>query len=151
MIKSKNVQTLNLQVEDPWTSLLASVAYAIRSTYHTTLQATPAQLVFQRDMVYPIQYIVEWDLLRKRKQELIQKNNVRENSRRIDYDYREGQKILIMNTDIQRKLDNPTKGPYKIVQVHTNGNVSILRGAVIERINIWCIKPYFEEIDTPEK
>ena len=45
---------------------------------------------------------------------------------------------------LQRKLDSPTSGPYKIIQVHANGNVSVNRGNVIERLNIHRIKPYFE-------
>ena len=145
MLRASNIGKLQLKPVDPWSEVLASVAYAIRSTYHTTLQATPAQLVFGRDMIYPIQYIAEWDLIRQRKQKLIDKNNQSENAKRVEYDYIVGQKVLLLKTDIHRKLDDPTQGPYTIHQVHTNGNVSILRGAVIERVNIRRIKPYFEE------
>ena len=145
MLRASNIANLQLSTEDPWTEVLASVAYAIRSTYHTTLQATPAQLVFGRDMIYPIQYIAEWDIIRKRKQALIDKNNERENSKRVDFDYIVGQRVLLIHMDLQRKLDDPTSGPFKIVQTHTNGNVSILRGSVIERVNIRRIKPYFEK------
>ena len=145
MLQASNIENLQLSTEDPWTEVLARVAYAIRSTYHTTLQATPAQLVFGRDMIYPIQYIAEWDIIRKRKQALIDKNNERENSKRVDFDYIVGQRVLLINTDLQRKLDDPTQGPFKIVQTHTNGNVSILCGSVIEHVNIRRIKPYFEK------
>jgi hypothetical protein len=37
-----------------WGQFLASAAYAIRSTFHTILKATPGQLVFGRDMVLPL-------------------------------------------------------------------------------------------------
>ncbi len=37
--------------DDPWGGILAAVAFGLRSTYHMTLQATPGQLVFGRDMV----------------------------------------------------------------------------------------------------
>ena len=39
--------SLNKQLEtmDAWHSILSEVAFAIRSTYHTTLEATPGQLV----------------------------------------------------------------------------------------------------------
>ena len=82
-----------------------------------------------------------------KKQKQIDKNNDRENSRRIDFDYRVGQKILIINTDIQRKLDNPTTGPYEITDVFSNGTVTIRRGNVLERLNIRRIKPYHERTD----
>ena len=122
----KNIPKLKLDIEDPWTELLSSVAWAIRSTNHTTLNATPAQLVFGRDMIYPLQYTAEWDIIKKRKSESIQKSNVRENKKRIKYSYKIGDKILIKITDIQRKLDCPTKGPFEIIAVHEDtGNVTI--------------------------
>jgi hypothetical protein len=34
---------------------------AIRSTYHTTLQATPCQVMFGRDMIHNIAFIANWD------------------------------------------------------------------------------------------
>ena len=82
-------------------------------------------------MVLPISYVAEWEQICKNKQKIIDKNNHRENSTRVDYDYVVGQLVILRNTDIQCKLDNPTTGPYKILQVYTNGNVSILRGSVI--------------------
>ena len=143
MLQARNVKGLNLDTDDPWSEVLASVAYAIRSTYHTTLEATPAQLVFGRDMIYPITYVAEWDLIQKRKQKHIDKNNLCENSTRVEHDYAVGEKILLLVTNLQRKLNSPTEGPYEIVQVHKNGNVSILRGSVVERVNIRRIKPFF--------
>ena len=150
MLRAKNLAELEIPKDDPWTAILASVAYAVRSTYHTTLQATPAQLIFGRDMIYPVEYVAEWDVLRQKKQKIIDQNNVRENSRRIDFDYRVGQKILIINTDIQRKLDNPTTGPYEITDVFSNGTVTIRRGNVLERLNIRRIKPYHEGTENSE-
>ena len=80
MLRSKNLAELEMPEDDPWTAILASVAYAMCSTYHTTLQVTPAQLIFGRDMIYLIEYVAEWDVLRQKKQKLIDKNNARENS-----------------------------------------------------------------------
>ena len=82
-----------------------------------------------------------------KKTKIIEKNNARENSRHIDFDYRVGQKILILHTDIQRKLDSPTSGPYEITEVFSNGTVCIRRGNVLERLNIRRIKPYHERTD----
>ena len=93
-------------------------------------------------MIYPLQYIAEWDVIRKRKQTLIDTSNTRENNTRVEWDYKVGEKILILNKEIQRKLDCPTKGPYTITVVHSNGNVTFKKGPVLERINIRNIKPY---------
>ncbi len=64
-----------------------SDAWAICSTYHTTLQSTPGQLVFGHDMIWDIAHVADWQYIKQCKQTLINKNNERENHKRIDYDY----------------------------------------------------------------
>jgi hypothetical protein len=46
MLHTFELQTYDFDDLDPWGEILASVAWAIHSTYHTTLDATPGQLVF---------------------------------------------------------------------------------------------------------
>jgi hypothetical protein len=60
---------------------------AFRSTYHTALQAKTAicQLVFGRDMIHNIAFIANWDQIQKRKQDIINKSNQKENKSRIPY------------------------------------------------------------------
>ena len=36
----------NIVHNDPWSGILAATMFAVRATYHTTLQAFPMQLVF---------------------------------------------------------------------------------------------------------
>jgi hypothetical protein len=50
----------------------------IRSTYHTTLEATPCQLVFGRDMIHNIAFRANWDRIQKRKQDIINMSNQKE-------------------------------------------------------------------------
>jgi hypothetical protein len=57
-----------------------AVAFALRSTYHTTLvQATPGQLVFGRDMVLNVQHLTVWTAIKAPKQQIMHKNNQIEN------------------------------------------------------------------------
>ena len=51
--------------EETLEPFLAACAYAIRCTYHTTLQAMPGQLVFGRDMILPIQFNADWASIAK--------------------------------------------------------------------------------------
>ena len=120
------------------------MAWAVRSTYHTTLQATPSQLVFCRDMIKPLQFISEWDVLRKRRQDRIDQSNSKENKSRIDWDYNIGDKILLTDGDIHRKLDCPTKGPFIVKRVHANGTLTLQMGVETDRVNIRRCQPYIE-------
>ena len=40
-IRAMELSHHNVDLDDPWSGVLAAVAFAMRSTYHTTLQATP--------------------------------------------------------------------------------------------------------------
>ncbi len=99
-------------------------------------------------MIYPLAFIAEWDVIERNKQRLINKNNERENSTRVDYDYTVGVEVLIIHTDIQRKLDEPMQGPFNITKVYTNGTVEIARGSLFERINIRRLRPYLAKSTT---
>jgi transposase InsO family protein len=59
-LRTFQLEAATLNEEDPWSLHLALVAWAIRSTYHTVLDASPGQLVFDRDMVLPIQFEADW-------------------------------------------------------------------------------------------
>jgi hypothetical protein len=59
MLRSFELEKLNLEnleEDNPFDYFFQSNAWAIRSTYHTTLQATPCQLVFGRDMIQNIAF-----------------------------------------------------------------------------------------------
>ena len=64
-----------LDDEDPWTGILTAVMAAVRSTYSTTTQATPMQLVFGRDAIFNIPFVADWDYIHQRKQHIIHDNN----------------------------------------------------------------------------
>ena len=110
--------------------------WAIRSTHHTTNKASPGQLVFGRDMLFNIPYVPNWENIRAQKQLLTNKNAITENKKRISHDYAVNDNVLIYRDGIFRKLDGPFLGPYKIIEVYTNGTVCIQRGIVTERINV---------------
>jgi hypothetical protein len=53
---------------EPWRRFRSAAAFAIQSTYRTTLEATPAQLVYRRDMFLPIKFNTDWAELRMKRQ-----------------------------------------------------------------------------------
>ena len=95
MLRTWELEDMELDEENPFEGILAATAFGIRSTYHTTLQASPGQLVFGRDMVLNIQHIANWRAIAERKQKLINQNNERENKKRISHQYQIGDKVLL--------------------------------------------------------
>jgi hypothetical protein len=83
-----------LDEDDPWEGILTATMFAIRATYHTTLQATPSQLVFGQDAILNVQFEANWNLIRERKQRIIKKNNEAENAKRIPHIYHVNDKVL---------------------------------------------------------
>jgi hypothetical protein len=63
---------------------------AIRSTYHTTMQATLCQLVLGRNMIHNIAFRAKWDQIQKRKQDIMNKSNHKENKCQVPYEKETG-------------------------------------------------------------
>ena len=57
-------------------------------------------------------------------------------------DYQPGDDIIIL-TDNPTTLQDRENGPFRVIQVHTNGTITIQRTPhIVERINIRRVKPY---------
>ncbi len=82
---------------------LADAAWAIRSTHHTVLKASPGAGIFRRDMLFDIPFIADQKTIGEHRQRLTDHNTDRKNEGRIDYDYKVGQKIPVRNKGILRK------------------------------------------------
>jgi len=145
-LRTFELEHKELDTNDPWGPFLSAAAWAIRSTVHTTLDATPGQLVFGRDMLLPIQLKTDWARIRQRKQDVINANNKKENAKRIEHEYRVGEKVLLEKPGLISKLSAPRTGPYRITETYANGTVRIQRGIVNERVNIRRLTPYKERV-----
>ena len=88
--------------------------------------------------------LVDWKELSLRKERLVDKANLRDNSKRVDYDYQVDDLVYITKDGIFRKLNCPKYGPFPSTEGFTNSTVRIQRGAVNERINIRRLEPHFE-------
>ena len=123
-------------------TILASAQYAMRTAVHRTLRVSPGAMTFGRDMLLDIPVITDYNMIRLRRQQMIDEQTRRENTRRRRHDYQVGDQVLIKTID-GKKMDPRAVGPFTIEQVHTNGTVTIMRRPnVYERINIRRIIPY---------
>ena len=148
-VLSEMIRTSELDMQETCTpemidDVITNVGWAIRSTYHTVLGTSPGAAIFGRDMLYDIPFLANWSEIGKRRQNQVDNANIRENSKRLDFDYKRGQKVLVVKGGILRKAEDPNEGPYKITEVFTNGTVRIQRGTINERINIRRLRPFFE-------
>jgi hypothetical protein len=74
---------------------LDNAAWAICSTYHTVLKASPGMAIFGRDMLFDIPFIADWNKIGDYRQCQTDLNTALKNSKRVDYDYKVGDKVLL--------------------------------------------------------
>jgi hypothetical protein len=93
-------------------------------------------------MILDIPIIAGLQLLRQQRQALIDQQLICENRKQISHDYHPGDNVLL-KTFKPNTLEERTTGPFSIVELHTNGTITIQRNAhVVEPVHISCLKPY---------
>ena len=146
MLRTAEIDMADSVTEDDIANFLTNAAWAVRSTYHTVLKASPGAALFGRDMLFDIPFQADWNKIGEYRQRQTDRNTERENRSRLDYDYKVGEKILLRKEGILRKGESPFHPePWTITTVHTNGNVRVQRGNKSERLNIRRITPFHED------
>ena len=122
---------------------LATAMHATRTNVSRSLNNnSPGSLVYHRDMFLNLPFEADLLALHQIRQQKINSNLLKTNSKRWNFDYEVGQQVLVKNKE-GRKLDPHFSGPFPIAQVYSNGTVAIQRMPnVRERINIRRITPY---------
>jgi hypothetical protein len=121
---------------------LSDAAWAIHSTHHTVIKASPGAAIFGQDMLFDILFIADWKKIGEHMQKVTDLNTAHEHEGRIDYDDKVGQKILVRNEGILHKAEfRWQKDPWTIKTVHTNRTMTIQCGIKKERLNIRSVRP----------
>ena len=147
MIRSNQISGKKDLANGSWAGLLSAVGFAMRATVHTTTQATPAQLVFNRDAIQNVHFEADWQFIKERKERLIRQNNKRENAKRTAHTYAIGDKVVVEQSPNRKHGENRYKGPFTITNVYDNGTVRLRQrtqrgGAVFQTWNIRKVFPY---------
>jgi transposase InsO family protein len=136
--------------QDTWDGIIAAVGFAMRATVHSTMRATPMQLVFGRDAIHNVRFQADWQFIKERRQRMIVQNNQRENAKRKPHNYQVGD--LVKLEQYQNRAYGKTRftGPYEIHRVNDNGTVVLRQetangGAVLQTWNIRKIHPYTQD------
>jgi hypothetical protein len=146
------LRTAELDMADSVTSndvnvFLDNTEWAIHSTYHTVLKASPGAAIFGQDMLFDIPFVADWRKIGEQRQSLTDRGNQRENAKQIDYDYKVGDKVLVINEGILRKAVSAYgKKPWTITTVHTNGTTRIQCRTKTEQLNIQRVEPFTDDI-----
>ena len=126
-------------------TFLTDAAWAICSTYHTVLKASPSAAIFGWDMLFDIPFLADWNKIEEHRQRQTDLNTERENRSRRDWDYKVGDKVLLRKDGILRKSESRYEcDPWTITTVHTNGTIRVQRGTTSERLNIRRVTPFFD-------
>jgi hypothetical protein len=120
-------------------TFLDNTALAICFTYHTVFKVSPGTAIFGHDMLFNIPFIADWNKLGDYRQRQTNLYTARINSRRVDYDYKVGDKVLLTEEGILCKAESP------YTTVHTNGTIRIQHGTKSERLTIQRVTPFVDE------
>ena len=98
-------------------------------------------------MLFDIPFLADWNKIGDYRQSQTDRSAEHENNKRIDYDYKVGDKVLILKEVILYKAESRYgKEPWTITTVHTNGTIRVQCGSKSERINIRRVTPFSEDI-----
>ncbi len=126
---------------------LDNAAWAIHSTYHTVLEASPGAAIFGWDMLFDILFVADWRKIGERRQSLTNRGNQHKNAKRIDYDYKVRDKVLVIKEGILRNAESAYgKEPWTPTTIHTNGTIRIQRGTKTEQLSIRRVEPFTDDI-----
>jgi hypothetical protein len=124
MLRTAELDMANSVTPNDINVFLDNAAWATHSTYHMVLKASPGAAIFGCNMLFDIPFVADWQKIGERRQSLTNRGNEGKNTKRIDYDYTVGDKVLLINEGILRKAESAYgKEPWTITTVHTNGTI----------------------------
>jgi hypothetical protein len=95
MLRTAELNMVETITPDDVDVFLDNAAWAICSTYHTVLEASPGAAIFWRNMLFDILFIADWNKIGDYRQRQSDLNTARKNSKHVDYDYKFGNKVLL--------------------------------------------------------
>ena len=97
-------------------------------------------------MIFNILHTADWEYIKQRKQQIINLNNKRENAKRTEHVYQEGDQVLLRK-GTENKYEKPYSGPYNVLKVNDNGTVCLRVKSVKDTYNIRRLIPFHAESD----
>jgi hypothetical protein len=95
MLCTTDLDMANTVVPSDIDVFLRDAAWAIGSTNHTVLKASPRAAIFGRNMLFDIPFLADWNKIGDHRQHQTELNTDRENCSRHDWGYKVGDKVLL--------------------------------------------------------
>jgi hypothetical protein len=106
MLRTVEIDLVNSVTPDDANVFLDKAAWAFCFTYHTVLKASPGAAIFGHNMLFNILFMADWHKIGECRQSLTDRGNQRKNPKCIDYDYKVGDKILVIKEGILCKAES---------------------------------------------
>ncbi len=91
--------------------------------------------------------MADWRKIGGQRQSLTNRGNQPKNAEQIDYDYKVGDKVLVINKGILHKAESTyDKEPWTITTVHTNETIRTQRRTKTEQLSIQRVEPFTDDI-----
>ena len=100
-------------------------------------------------MIMNLKCEADWQAIRQCKQSVINKNNVKENSKRVLHAHGVGDKFLLEKDANKCKLDN--EGPHDVTAANDNGTLKCKKGTVIDDANVRRCIPHHDKESTAQQ
>jgi hypothetical protein len=147
MLCTAELDMANSVTPDNINVFLDNAAWEICSTYHMVLKASPGTAIFGCGVLFDILFVADWEKNGEQRQSLTNHGNQRKNAKRIDYDYKVEDKVLLINEGILRKAKSAYgKEPWTITTVHTNGAIRIQCKTRTEQLSIRRVQSFTDDI-----
>ena len=106
MLRTAEIDMADTVAPSDIDTFLTNASWAICSTYHTVLKASPGAAIFGCNMLFDIPYIADWNKIGDFRQHQTNINTAHENKQCVDYDYKVGEKVLVRTDGILRKTES---------------------------------------------
>jgi hypothetical protein len=96
---------------------MLTFCWSFSNSRHRVLKASPGAAIFGQDMLFDIPFIAEWNKIGDYRQRQTDLSTAQENKQRVDYDYKSGDKVLVIQDGILCQAQSPhSKEPWTKTQ-----------------------------------
>ena len=105
-MRKYNIKDTYIGEYDPWSGILEAVSFVFCSTSNKLKVYILGELLFGHDMILLIKYTSDLELIHQQKQVKMNKDEIRENSKIVDHNYKVRYKV-VLNNNTAFKYETP--------------------------------------------